>query len=405
MYNGYKIVCVIPAGRRRYMHALMPYIVTSGHVDEIHIWMNTNNENDLEYLRSLSALYDKIRLIAAPPMQSSKNTDNVGRFYTKAIDPDTIYIKLDDDIVFMESNFFETFLAFRFEHRDAFMCFPMTINNAMCTYVHDCFGLAEVVDGVHIVPWAGDGLTYGDPRFAEKVHRYFLRQYDAGDLLPLRHDAFSFNFTMSINCCAWFGSDFARFGGVVPSWMLDEYYLTVDMPLKLKKLNAFCGQTIVSHFAFFVQRNYLDQTDLLDRYYAICKQEVPDFNWGEYDALINTCKFDMWDTGIVAAGKAFANGLKKMSGKKCYVWGTGSFYKAIRHIFEGYEIAAFVTNDANSVGGTLDGVPIISPFELNARPVYPLFICSQCYNAIVEQLKFNAPKFDIIYTHDQYTFR
>ena len=38
MFGGYKVVCVTPAGRRRYMKILAPYVIRSMVVDRWDIW-------------------------------------------------------------------------------------------------------------------------------------------------------------------------------------------------------------------------------------------------------------------------------------------------------------------------------------------------------------------------------
>ncbi|MBU1040870.1 MAG: hypothetical protein KKF77_07220 [Proteobacteria bacterium] len=404
MRKGLKVVCVVPAGRRRYLHALIPYLVSEEIIDEIHLWVNTSNDNDLRYMDIVAGMFDKIHLVAAPPMKSAVRTDNVGRFYQTAIQANTIYIKLDDDVVFIENDFFEKFVDFRINKRNAFLCLPMTINNAVCTYMHKCYGLLDEQSLTNVSPWAGDGVTYADNLFAERVHKLFLDQYRQGSLDMFRYDDFMFNFTISINCCAWFGEDFAAFGGVIPHWKLDEFYLTVDKPVEMGKLNAFCGSTIISHYAFFVQRSYLDRTGLLEEYYSISKLEIPDFGWGQFDALKDDCAFGPSGSGLAAAARYFSDVLVNINAKDVYIWGTGGFFEGVKDIFKGHNIKAFIENDSFKIGTTKDGVPVVTPFDLNSMPKLPIFICSCHFESIIAQLKQNAPEFDVVVSHSQYVW-
>ena len=108
MYKGYKIVCVTPAGRARYMKILLPYILSSPYVDEYHIWVNTPNPEDVKFLRICNERFRKVKLIHLEG-ETPKGVDTICKFFKTAIVSDTIYIRFDDDIVFIEEGFFERF--------------------------------------------------------------------------------------------------------------------------------------------------------------------------------------------------------------------------------------------------------------------------------------------------------
>ena len=61
----HRIVAVTPAGRRRYMRLLVPYILSSPCIDRYDIWVNTVEPNDLAFLEALEQ-HDKINLIPQP---------------------------------------------------------------------------------------------------------------------------------------------------------------------------------------------------------------------------------------------------------------------------------------------------------------------------------------------------
>ncbi|MEO8582127.1 MAG: hypothetical protein ABI425_06185 [Patescibacteria group bacterium] len=106
MNYNYRIVCVTPAGRRRYLRYLIPQIISSSIVDRYDIWVNTIDTNDLLFLEKISKKYPKIRLIPQPEGEIV-DCASVCAFLKLATDVDTIYIRLDDDIVWIEPNFFQ----------------------------------------------------------------------------------------------------------------------------------------------------------------------------------------------------------------------------------------------------------------------------------------------------------
>jgi len=52
--------------------------------------------------------------------------------------------------------------------------------------------------------------------------------------------------------------------GIIPGD--DEEFLSCLYPVKIGRSNCVNGDTIVSHFAFYTQREYLDKKNILDRY-------------------------------------------------------------------------------------------------------------------------------------------
>ena len=125
---------MIFAGRQQTMELLMPQL-KSDYIDEILIAKNTKNINDLKYINTLKDKYDKITYIELPE-------NKIGNFigwqylYNYLMDEDTVYIKLDDDIIYLSENFFENILKYRFEHPEYICVFPMVVNNSYTATLH-----------------------------------------------------------------------------------------------------------------------------------------------------------------------------------------------------------------------------------------------------------------------------
>ena len=90
MYNNYKIVCNTAAGRRRYMQYLIPLVISSDLVDRYDIWVNTNDNVDIEFFTLLAKKYPKINLVWQPE-GIVDGINSINSFYRYCTEEDTIY--------------------------------------------------------------------------------------------------------------------------------------------------------------------------------------------------------------------------------------------------------------------------------------------------------------------------
>jgi hypothetical protein len=261
---GYKISLVIPAGRRRYLELLIPQILKQEGWDDLSIWINTTDPGDLAYLQLLPALDSRISLVL-PPTYRPDGAKTIAQFFPLCTSPDTLYIRFDDDICFLEKGVIPRIARYRAAHPDPFLVSPVVINNAIVTYILQVLGRLSYP--TYLTANCLDPIAWNNPAFAEELHRTFLSLLQKGQIdyfkFPGRPVAIN---RFSINCISWLGSDFQKFKGYVSADHGEEEYLSVIKPTQLGKANYIMGDCIVSHFAFFTQREYLDKTDILDSY-------------------------------------------------------------------------------------------------------------------------------------------
>lgn len=264
MFDGYRVVCVTPAGRRRYMELLAPYVLGSDLVDRYDIWMNTDHPADRAFLEKLAAL-PRVRLVAHPA-GALPGVPSIGGFHPAAVDPDTIYIRLDDDVVWLEPGFFETLLRFRVDHPEHFMVMPLIINNALCSYLLQSFGKITVSQPLGTACF--DRIGWRDARFALALHRLLLDLIAQGAAHKLHLGAHVTALSrFSINALCWFGRDMAPLAATITAE--EEMELSATIPARLGRTNCFCADTIAAHFAFFTQREKLDAAGILERYAGV----------------------------------------------------------------------------------------------------------------------------------------
>lgn len=265
MYKNYKVIVNTAAGRRRYMQYLIPQVLECDIVDRYDLWLNTINKQDLEFFRILAKNYSKINLVWQPEGIINGNA-SINAFYKQCIDDDTIYFKLDDDIIWLEDNLIENMVKFRIENPDYFLVSPLVINNSLSTYLLQVYGKIRLNYYHNSDPFSD--VLWQSGKFAADLHNWFLDNYlipQKTSHLHLGNGKNPVSMTrFSINAILWFGKDLKRINGVIPDD--DEEYMSCIYPTLQGKSNCWNTNALVSHFAFFTQRNYLDQKGILEKY-------------------------------------------------------------------------------------------------------------------------------------------
>lgn len=267
MYNNYKVVVNTAAGRRRYMQYLIPFIVSSPCVDRYDIWVNTHNGADIEFFKLMAKQFPVINLVWQPDGVVNGNA-SINAFYKSCVEENTIYFKLDDDVVWMEPGLIEKMVKFRAENPQYFIVSPLVINNSLSTYLLQLSGKLKLdqyynAESSHPILWK-NGC------FARDLHSWYIENYlttEKWNELHLGKKEMGMT-RFSINAILWFGDEMKKFGGVVPGD--DEEFMSCIYPTSHGMSNAWNGDAIVAHFAFFTQREELDRMGILERYGKYC---------------------------------------------------------------------------------------------------------------------------------------
>ena len=261
-YLGRQVVVVTAAGRRRYMEVLARYIDGSI-VDRWDLWLNVKEDRgDLAWLKSIEGPHVRAVEIQHGPKHGTNY--EIRNFYPHAADAETIFCRLDDDIVWLAPDFFAKLLDCRLANLDPLLVSANVVNNAICGHLQQragAFGFGAGTVGYNCL----DPVGWKDQHHAEYVHRAFLANPNADrwrtqDWILYAGERFS------INAICWFGADMAKIiqtGGVGED---EEEWLTYQYPRQSKRPNMICGSAVASHFAFYTQRKHLDATDVLDGY-------------------------------------------------------------------------------------------------------------------------------------------
>lgn len=267
MFRGYKIVVNTAAGRRRYMQYLIPYIVSCPYVDRYDIWVNTHNGADIEFFKQMASKFPVINLVWQPDGVVNGNA-SINAFYKACVEEQTIYFKLDDDVVWMEPGLIEKMIQFRLDNPQYFLVSPLVVNNSLSTY------LLQLEGKIHFDQYynaeSSHPILWKNGCFARDLHNWFINNYLlTGHWNQLYLGKKEMGMTrFSINSILWFGDEMKKFKGEVPGD--DEEFLSCIYPTLQGLSNAWNGDAIVAHFAFFTQREELDRMGILEKYGKYC---------------------------------------------------------------------------------------------------------------------------------------
>jgi hypothetical protein len=260
---------VTPAGRKRCLQILLRYLLRAKQAREFDrwiLWVNTENDSDIEYMQSLAEQYDFIetRELTVP----YDGCRSIGTFFPECVEDDTVYVRLDDDIVFIEPGAIDRLIRFRLANPDYFLVYGNIVNNSILSFLHQHLGAVGRTFGINVYCATAD-LGFKRPAFAHYVHTEFLSQLKTGNADRFRFSRWLLHDfeRVCINCISWLGSEFKQFGGKVgPD---EELWLSVEKPMSLGRPSCIFGEVLFAHYSFQTQRPEMDWTDILQRYEAI----------------------------------------------------------------------------------------------------------------------------------------
>lgn len=137
----FKIIGLIFFGRPPHVAILDCYlkknlVTNGGFLDEVHFVVNTDKKDDIKYLDGLiktSKLYKKIDL---PEL-------GYNSVWQHAVEPEHMYIKIDDDMVFFDDNAIANIVYTKLKHPDSFDVVANLVNSPETGWLHYHFGAIQ----------------------------------------------------------------------------------------------------------------------------------------------------------------------------------------------------------------------------------------------------------------------
>jgi hypothetical protein len=221
--------------------------------------------------------------------------------YNTCKDENTVYLKLDDDIVYFDESLFTDFIQHRIENPNPPLLYPIIINNHFISWMLQEKGIynpehkseigntwkytitrvfshimnnktkkLRVGDFIHdneiLCP-----IAWGNLNYCYNLHNQFLQDLQQNNIDKYKFDKniqLNYAEAISINACAWLGSDLNELVNKYGQIYHDENWWSLYVPIWSGRINEIYGKTVVSHYAYYKQRELgLDNTDILDKYY------------------------------------------------------------------------------------------------------------------------------------------
>jgi len=250
--NDTTVIYTIFAGRDFNLEILTKYLdklIDLGKIQEVHLWDFTRKESDSNYIRNLESAKEKYKVM---------HVENKGawtEYYNHYKDPkysDSIIIKSDDDIMFIDIDKFSDFIEAR-KKSDCWVMFPSIVNNGVTSFHQQQDGLIpESVYKLEYHTYYGTVVTDGD--VGKKLHEYFVNNKDEF-LGKARSNNKIIDIPIgdrtSINFFAMIGKDFQSLEQVND----DEHEFTVEYPKVVQKCNTIYCSFVVVHGSFGPQKD------------------------------------------------------------------------------------------------------------------------------------------------------
>ncbi|KAI1638642.1 hypothetical protein F4809DRAFT_239335 [Biscogniauxia mediterranea] len=135
--EGVGIKALIFYGRRRTVDFLDCYLSQNlvdngGYLDEVWFMIHTDNQDDLAYLDRLVARRERYRIVNPGECQGS----SYGCIWDPVVEDDTIYIKIDDDIVFIHPDTIPQLVHTRLKEPHPYAVSANLVNSPLTGYKH-----------------------------------------------------------------------------------------------------------------------------------------------------------------------------------------------------------------------------------------------------------------------------
>lgn len=193
-------------------------------------------------------------------------------YYRKSQYGDTIFLKADDDIVYLDVKNLGNFIKFRKDNLKYFIVSANTVNNGVCAFFQQNNNLIpKHVSECPYPPGGNQGLIWRRGDLAEKIHLFFggkFKNWAVSKNIP-------FVDRISINFISWTGKDIPI---VRTCWKDDEHNLSVVLPDKYKRPKVVYMLFTVAHLSFYAQESQMNIARILLMYDSIMEQTLSQFS-------------------------------------------------------------------------------------------------------------------------------
>jgi len=271
MVKNKKVIIVTPAGRTKCLEILSNHIKKAGDmIDEWHLWVNTTEQSDIDYMEKLASENDFIRLKRVSPdhpMTRDWRQWNLHLFY-EYCQEDAVYLRIDDDIVWIDKDAIKLLAIERLENNKPFIIYPNILNNCLMSHLQTRMGNYPLEWGVPQYETYNE-ISLKSADFFIKAHTQMLCDIQDGNMDKYKYNKWILvnNEHHSITVSAFLNLGW-RSGKIGDN---DEIQLNIDIPKEIGVFNEVYGKALFVHWQYFYQREDLrnkglDQDMFLEDY-------------------------------------------------------------------------------------------------------------------------------------------
>lgn len=263
-------IIVTPAGRQKNLEVLFLNLSKNKQeFDEWHIWCNTNIYEDIDYMNFIAESCEWIT-VKTINQEITDLWQTISAFMkTHSINEGCLYLRLDDDICFIEPGAISKVFETRKNNNSSLLVYGNILNNSVIQYHQQQNGLFNDFpefgyDCMHEGTWA-----FG--QHAERLHNLFFEKLEENNLKYFYIDDYiekAFVRT-SVNVISYRGDMNNLYMDIDAD---EEEFLSRKRPVEIDVPNIVVGNALFVHYSFYPQKEYLDQTDILDRYRRLVAQ-------------------------------------------------------------------------------------------------------------------------------------
>jgi hypothetical protein len=302
-----KLIVLSFVGRKISMEILFKLILKyRKYIDEYRLYVATTIKSDIEYIENFAKENSFVKLMYCiiDNITILDNKELIWDYaYNSCKEEDTVYLKLDDDIVYFDETLFTDFIQYRINNRKAPLLYPVIINNLFISYylqeenkinhslktnigntwkmtykniknqILECVNNSTALRIGDLVKNQNEILcpvSWGNFDYCYSLHNQFIidvcnnnvQKYYLNENIILENAE-----PVSINVCSWIGEDLKKYTDTYGNVHKDEPWFSIYLPTWSGNKNEIYSKCVVSHYAYYIQRERgLDNTDLLKRY-------------------------------------------------------------------------------------------------------------------------------------------
>jgi hypothetical protein len=183
------------------------------------------------------------------------------------MDENAVYLRLDDDIIFIKKDSIRKLFEYRENNTENFLVYGNIVNNSAISHIHQNIGVLSKEHGEVAFDCMDKLGLYSGP-FAEYSHYNFFEKYNAELLDDYNFGLYQLkDYTrICIQAISWRGEDYKKFGGIIPKTFHEEEYQSVIRPQIENKKNVVFGDSLFCHYAAGVHTSYINSTPILSIY-------------------------------------------------------------------------------------------------------------------------------------------